>query len=154
MSSWQTYLENLLNKIRENGRVASRLGVVGTFEHLLQLDEYNIDLAYTILLVNVASIDNDFAPRESYFIKQKIQQQFDLTYDESEALMNEAKAIVDKDDRDLKEFGTYLRQHLPHSRREELLSIVDKLISEDKVNHPFEKHLRNKYAKWLALDKV
>ncbi len=148
------YLEKIYQSLKENSRLAARLGVVGTFEHLLQLDEHKIDLAYTILLANVAAIDNDFAPRESFFIKQKIQERFDLTYDESEKLLNEAKEIVEGDDDiDLEEFGTYLRTHLPLSRRQELLDLIDELISEDKVNHPFEKHLRKKYVKWLALEK-
>lgn len=130
---------------------AGRLGVVGTAEHLLHADEHHIDLAWAVLLVDMASIDNDFSPRESYFIKQKMTDHLGVTYEQAVELVNEAEKLVQRSE-SVREFGDYLRAHLSQSKRKELLSVLDELISEDKVKHPFERDLRKRMAKRLGID--
>lgn len=128
---------------------AGRLGIVGTAEHLVHLDEHQIDLAWAVLLVDMASIDNDFSPRESYFIKQQLKEHLGVSYDQAVELVKEATKLVEKGN--VAEFGEYLREHVSEGKRKELLSVLDSLIAEDHIHHPFEKDLRERFVKRLGL---
>ena len=142
-------LERLWSMFRDFADRAGRLGMVGTVENLLHADEHSIDLAYTVLLVDVACIDNDFSPRESYFIKQALKEHLGVSYDQAVDLVEEATKLVESDE-DVESFGAYLRDHLSLARRKELSKVLDVLIDEDRVDHPFEEHLRGRYLSLLG----
>lgn len=152
MDKERSLIDDLIEGINESADLAIDLGFAGTVEHLLKLNEHKIDIAYTILLVNLACIDNDFSPRESYYIKHALREHLDVSYDESVALVKRAKKIIDEKDINLDNFGRYLRKHLTKSKRDELLETMDTLIDEDRLKHPLEKHLRERYRKLLELE--
>ena len=146
----KSFFDALYEMFSDFAERAGRLGVIGTAENLLHADEHQIDLAWTVLLVDMASIDNDFSPRESYFIKQKLKEHLGVGYDEAVALVERASKLV-QSDKSLDGFGKYLRDHLSLSKRKELLAVMDELIDEDQVDHPFEADLRKRFIKRLGL---
>ncbi|MCB0331529.1 MAG: TerB family tellurite resistance protein [Bdellovibrionales bacterium] len=146
----KSLLTRLWEKFSDLGDQAGRLGVVGSFEHLVGIDEHKIDLAYAVLLVNIASIDGDFSPRESYYIKSQLKSHLGVEFEQAVKLVDEAKGIVNGDE-DLNHFGEFLRNHLSHTSRQGLLDSIDGLIEEDHIDHPFEQDLRKRYVKLLGI---
>lgn len=153
MSEKHSFFHEFIEALHKTADFALNLGFSGSVEHLFKLDEHQIELAYTILLVNLASIDNDFSPRESFFIKGKLQEHLGISYEDAIELVKQARIIIDQKNIDLDQFGDYLAEHLPESKRQTLLKDVDTLIAEDRVHHPFEKHLRERYVRLLKIEK-
>ncbi|MCB0353199.1 MAG: TerB family tellurite resistance protein [Bdellovibrionales bacterium] len=142
------YLEQIWAAIRKTTHRAEELGVVGSAEHLLGLDEHAIELAYAVILVDFAMIDNEFDLKEKVFIEQKLEMVFNIPGGTSRELVERAKEILGQDLHP-ESFATYLRQHLSLEKRNSLLENIDKLINVDRFDHPLEEDLKTRYQKLL-----
>lgn len=111
----------------------------------------SLELAMAVLLVDLASSDENFEPREYQVIVSGMQRLFGTSRSEVSALINQAQLEL-ANLRGLNHFYELLRENLDQRERERIMQIVEEIILADKVEDSFEIYLRNKFAKMLALE--
>ncbi len=130
-----------INSLRENK-------ILKEEQYLADLKEYQ--LALTVVLVDMAMVDNDFDYKEHSFILNQITQRFALSKDDVYALINEAESIITQND-DIDSYGRALQKFINAEERETVMILLDKLIMIDSERNPYEIKLRQRYEKLLGV---
>ncbi len=130
-----------INSLRENK-------ILKEEQYLADLKEYQ--LALTVVLVDMAMVDNDFDYKEHSFILNQITQRFALSKDDVYALINEAESIITQN-YDVDSYGKTLRKFINAEEQEAVMMLLDKLIMIDNERNPYEIKLRQRYEKLLGV---
>lgn len=107
-------------------------------------------LSITVLLVDIAHVDNEFGYDEQDFIEKTLQDMFIITKDDIYTLIGEAEAILNNNG-NLDSYALSLQHHLNASQREEIIHLLDALIKSDGSMDQYEIKLRSRYERLLGV---
>lgn len=105
----------------------------------------HVQMAAAVLLVEVAMQDEGFDEDERAYIHQVLQKQFDLTPDDSAALMNMAERHA-SDSVELYSSTKYIRDAWDHDQRVKLIEMLWEIVYVDGVVHDFEANIMRRIA--------
>ena len=114
------------------------------------VSQRELEVALTVLLVDLASCDDDFDPREYQMLSNGLRRVFGTAKHEVQALVNQAKLAI-ANLRGTNKFAALLRDNLDEEKRRAILEVIDDVIMVDGVEDGFETYLRCKYADLLGL---
>ncbi|MCB0328125.1 MAG: TerB family tellurite resistance protein [Bdellovibrionales bacterium] len=111
----------------------------------------DIELAVTVLLVDLASSDQDFDPAEYQVIVRGLMRMFGTPKHEVSALVNQAQNVL-RNMRGIGRFGATLKDNLSLDERETVMDVIEEVIAADGVEDDYEIFLRQKLKGLLGLD--
>lgn len=114
-----------------------------------KVPQKELELALTIILVDLASIDSNFEPREYQTISLGLRRLFGNSRD-IKALVNRAQLAL-ANLRGTQEFAELLRDNLSEEQRLSVIDIIEEVIGADGLQDGFELYLKHKYAKLLGI---
>ena len=109
-----------------------------------------LELACAVLLVDLASCDENFDMPEYHVIVNGLMRTFGTGKTEVSALIHRAKAAL-SNLRGTSSFANLLKENLSEDQRKALGEIIEDLINADGVVAGFEVYLKNKYADLLGI---
>jgi uncharacterized tellurite resistance protein B-like protein len=118
---------------------------------LEQSDEIDMTLAYALMLVDLAAVDSNFADEEYAVISGLLKRNFEVTPEEAERLIIEARAMLHPF-RGALGFAEQLTESLAIEERRKLMRMLDEVISADNSTHDLETYLRNRFSQLLGLE--
>ncbi|MCB0337825.1 MAG: TerB family tellurite resistance protein [Bdellovibrionales bacterium] len=110
-----------------------------------------LELAFTVLLVDLASCDQNFDQDEYQVISKGLIRVFGTSKDQVTALVNQANLVI-SNMRGTNRFAEMLRDNLSTENKEKVLEIIDEIIQIDGVEDGFETYLRAKFVSLLGLE--
>lgn len=110
-----------------------------------------VHLATCVVLLEAASIDDEFTDEEKDHIVKVLQQRFSLTPEEVEELMEEAHQIR-AESHDLFRFTTQINQNFSVPEKIEILEEVWRIIYSDGALDGHEDHFAHKLRNLLNLN--
>jgi uncharacterized tellurite resistance protein B-like protein len=110
-----------------------------------------LELALTILLVELASCDQSFDQKEYRLIAAGLRRVFGTCLGDVTALVNRAQ-VVTQNLRGSKQFSELLRDNISEEHKEQIIEVIDQVIMADGVEDPYETYLRHKFADALGVD--
>lgn len=113
-----------------------------------------VRLAATVILVDLASVDNDFDDEEYRSISRFLTRAFQIKSSDIRELILKAKQECQKSQAEINEYANYLKEHLNPDERERLLNQLKRLVLADNVTHPFEQMLVDRYEQLLIGDEL
>ncbi|NBW40343.1 hypothetical protein EBR25_04960 [bacterium] len=113
----------------------------------------DIELAVTVLLVDLAASDQEFDPREYQVIVHGLMEMFGTQKHEVSALINQAQTIL-RNLRGVSQFGKLLTDNLSLDERMSIMRIIEQVIQADGVEDGYETYLRHKLQKMLGLEET
>lgn len=114
-------------------------------------DQSELALALTVILVEIASSDQNFEMREYTSIQEGLKSIFGTSKSDSQVLINQATTIL-ANLRGSSRYAELLRESLSEPERLSILRIVDDLINADGRQDGFELYLRQRLTKALGLN--
>lgn len=109
-----------------------------------------LELALTILLVDLASSDQSFDQQEYLIIAGGLRRMFGTSRDQVKSLVNQATLVL-KNLRGNAKFGELLRDNLELTQKEVIMEIIEEIICSDGKEDGFEIYLRHKLAGLLGI---
>ena len=109
-----------------------------------------LELAFTVLLVDLALVDNEFHDLEHRFIKTRLVDIFKISLDQAYALIEQADRIVAQNN-DSDSYARYLAEVLSAESREKLVALLDELMRVDGRIDSFEVGLKQRYQRLLGV---
>jgi len=109
-----------------------------------------LELALTVMLVDLASCDQKFEQREYQLIFSGLHKIFGTKKEEVQALVNQANILL-ANLRGVGQFAKILKENLDEEKRKAVLEVIDEMIHADGVEDGFEIYLRHKAATLLGL---
>jgi uncharacterized tellurite resistance protein B-like protein len=116
----------------------------------IKADKKQLELALTVLLVDMASADQNFNQEEYTTIASALTRTFGTHPKDIRALINQAQLVI-KNLRGTTQFAELLRDALTQEDREKIMEVIDEVISADGKEDPFETFLRHKFADILEV---
>lgn len=110
----------------------------------------DLELAMTVLLVELASCDQNFDQNEYDLIVSGLKSVLGTERTNVSQLVNQANLAL-ANLRGTAQYGDILRENLRESDREAILEIVEKIINADGKIDGYELYVRNRLAKMLGL---
>ncbi len=110
----------------------------------------DLELAFTVLLVDMASCDQNFAPDEYLIIGGGLRRLFGTPKERVKALVNQANMVL-ANLRGTSRFAQLLRDNLDQEEKQAILETLDELIGSDGLEDGFEVYLRTKFADLLGM---
>jgi uncharacterized tellurite resistance protein B-like protein len=110
----------------------------------------DLEVALTVLLVDLASCDQNFDPQEYHIITNGLRRLFGTTKSEVTALVNQANVTLQQL-RGVGRFATLLKDNLEHEQKQAIMEVIEEVISADNEEDGFETYLRNKLAGMLGM---
>ena len=110
----------------------------------------DLELALTVLLVDLASCDQNFEPQEYQVISNGLMRIFGTSKSNVQSLVNRAQSTL-QNLRGVDRFGAMLRQNLTDEEKRATLEIIDEVIQSDGITDGFEVYLREKFCDLLGL---
>lgn len=110
----------------------------------------DMELALTVLLVDLAGCDQNFDMQEYNIIQTGLRRVFGTTKSEVTALINQANLTL-KNLRGSGRFASLLKDSLDQAQREVIMEVIEDVISADGVEDGFETYLRHKFADLLGV---
>lgn len=104
----------------------------------------------TLLLIDIASVDNTISYEEHDLIAATLDKQFVVTKDETYSLIAEAKETLQSGS-NLDSYATMLTEITTAEERESIISTVDALVKADGISDQYEIKLRNRYERLLGV---
>lgn len=115
----------------------------------ISVPKSELEVALAVLLVELASCDQNFEPREYQVISEALQKLFASTPQEVSALVHRAQLVL-SNLRGTWHFAEILREELSEAQRKEILGVMDNLVAADQVEDGFEIYLKNKFRTLLG----
>lgn len=112
-----------------------------------------LELALTVLLVDIASADQHFDACEYTKIELGLRRVFGTTKNEVVPLVNQAKQVM-ANMRGTSTFTTLLRENLTDELKHTVFEVIGDVIDADGVQDGFEIYLREKFAEALGLKRA
>ena len=110
----------------------------------------DLELALTVLLVELASCDEKFQPEEYHLIATGLKRIFGTTKEQVQALVNQATQTL-RNLRGTSQFGSLLKENLDEETKTAIMEIIDEVIHADGVVEGFELYFRHKIAGFLGI---
>ena len=110
----------------------------------------DIQFAVTVLLVDLASCDQNFDAQEYETICVGLKRLFGTTPAQVKDLVHQAKLTLGNL-RGLERFANLLREHLSEDEKVKVFEVIDEVIKADGVEDGFEIFLRMKFASMLGV---
>lgn len=110
-----------------------------------------LEVALTVVLVDLASCDQNFEPREYQVISSGLKRMFGTSKSEVQALVNQANMVL-ANLRGTNHFAKMLRDGLSIEQKKAVLETIDEIIHIDGQEDGFEIYLRNKFSRLLGLE--
>lgn len=111
----------------------------------------NIEIALTVLLVDLASCDQAFSPKEYQVISSALRRMFGISHDAVSALVNQANQII-AGLRGTSEFAETIRDEMTLEERKTIMKIIDEMIMADGKVDAFEEYLRQRFITLLQIE--
>ena len=105
-------------------------------------------LAYAVLLVDLATVDQKFDKREHAIISGTLKELFNSTPREADDLIAEARHVLAAF-RDSVSFVSKIKEEYSSDERAQLYAIIEKVIGADLKENSYETLLREKFRKLL-----
>ncbi len=115
-------------------------------------DKRECELALTVLLVDLASCDQNFDMNEYNVIRQGLMRVFGTSHDEISSLVNQARSTL-ANLRGVDNFARILNENLDEDGKKQVMEVIDDVIHCDGVEDGFETYLREKFKSMLNLEK-
>lgn len=115
----------------------------------------DLELALAILLVDLASCDQNFDQQEYLLISRGLRRIFGTSKLQVTGLVNQAQGVL-KNLRGTSRFAETLKKQLTLEERIVILDVIDEVIEADGVEDGFETYLRHKFRDLLGIpeDKI
>lgn len=113
----------------------------------------DLEVALTVLLVDLASCDQNFDQQEYNVITHGLMEIFGTSKDEVSALVNQANMVI-ANMRGTSRFAETLKQNLSSEEKESVLAIIDQIIHVDGEEDGFETYLRAKFVEILGINEA
>lgn len=110
-----------------------------------------VKLALSVMLVDLARVDEVFSNEEHYFIQERLCEYFSISKDQAYSLIEKASKIVEENIEQEK-FAEMLKNNLTPVEREEIITIMRSLIVADSEVNPLEKNLLQRYKNLLGVE--
>jgi uncharacterized tellurite resistance protein B-like protein len=110
-----------------------------------------LELAMVVVLVDLASCDQNFEPREYQIILSGLKRMFGSTREQVQALVNQA-TIVLRNLRGTSRFSQMLKEELSLEQRQIVMEIVDDMVDADGQKDGFEVYFRARLATILGIE--
>ena len=117
-----------------------------------KINKKELELALTVLLVDLASCDEKFQPEEYNMIANGLRRLFGTSREQVQALVNQATQVL-RNLRGTSQFATLLKESLSEEQKLAIMEIVEDIINADGVVEGFEIYLRHKLTDLLGLPK-
>lgn len=112
--------------------------------------KHDLELALTVLLVDLAGCDQRFDIQEYNVIQNGLRRVFGTSKTEVTALINQANQTL-KNLRGSGRFASTLKESLDANQRQTIMEVIEDVISADGVEDGFETYLRHKFADLLGV---
>ncbi len=109
-----------------------------------------LELALTVLLVDLASSDQNFDQVEYHVMTAGLNRLFGTGKTEVSALVNQAQTIL-KNLRGVSKYAEVLKTNLSLEQRKVILEVIDDVIHADGEVDGFETYLRHKFADLIGV---
>ena len=139
---------NTLNELFANNHEAKQKRE--SFRKQQGIDPRELEVALAVLLVDLASCDDNFEPQEFTVIQEGLSRLFGTSKEEVSSLVNQAKTIL-ANLRGSTSSAELLHEHLSDEQKEAVLCVIDQVIDADGVEDGFEVYLRHKFRDLLGL---
>jgi uncharacterized tellurite resistance protein B-like protein len=110
-----------------------------------------LELALAVLLVDLASCDQNFEQQEYQVISNGLKRMFGTGKSDVQALVNQANTVL-KNLRGTSRFAEMLKDNLSHEERQHVMELINEVIDADGQEDGFETYLRHKFAKLLGFE--
>ena len=141
----QSAVQDIFNN---NDKILERQG--GARKTRSSIPKTDLELALTVLLVDLAGCDQNFDAQEYNIIQNGLRRVFGTTKSEVTALINHANLTL-KNLRGTGRFAGLLKDSLDQNHREVIMEVIEDVISADGVEDGFETYLRHKFADLLGV---
>ncbi|HID36273.1 MAG TPA: TerB family tellurite resistance protein [Ghiorsea sp.] len=111
---------------------------------------HNISLAVTAVMIEIMNADDELDNNEHNAIFTAIEKRFDLSHEEVDALIVEAKAAQDKA-MDLHQFTSLIIEHFSTEERIDILKELWLVAMADGKVDSYEEHMIRKLAKLIGV---
>ncbi len=115
--------------------------------------EHALRVATAVLLVEVARADFIVEPSEQEKLRQLLEQQFQLTQEEIDALMEEAEVDADRLV-SIQHVTRLLNEHYDHAMKQRVVEMMWRLVYADGDKSHYEEHLIRQVADLLYLSQT
>ncbi len=115
-----------------------------------KINKKDLELALTVLLVELASCDEKFLPEEYHLIATGLKRIFGTTKEQVQTLVNQATQTL-RNLRGTSQFGNLLKENLDEETKLAIMEIIDDVIHADGVVEGFELYFRHKIAGFLGM---
>lgn len=120
------------------------------FKSKNSVERHQLEVALTVILVDLASADQSFESREYFIIENGLRRLFGTPKLEVSKLVAEAQSAL-ANLRGTGKFTTELKDTLTLEQKKVAMEVIDDVISADGVLDGFEIYLRNRFAASLGL---
>lgn len=114
------------------------------------LSKDDLVLAVAVIMVDVASSDENFDPSEYEVISRGLRRLFGTDEEEVQKLVNQSTQIL-ASLRGTSRYAEQLRENLSVADRKAVFSAIQELIEADGREDPFEVYMRSRLAKALDI---
>lgn len=118
-----------------------------------KVSKIDLEIALTVLLVDLASCDQNFDQQEYIIISKALKEMFGTSKSEVSNLVNQAELVL-KNYRGSTSFIETLRDNLDNEEKALVVNIIDDIIAADGVEDGFETYLRAKFTDMLGVEKA
>lgn len=116
-----------------------------------KMPKRDLELALTVLLVELASCDQNFDMPEYNIIAGGLKRLFGTTKEEVTTLVNQANLVL-SNLRGTSKFGSTLKENLTQDERNVVMEVINDVISADGREDGYETYLRQKFAGFLGVE--
>jgi uncharacterized tellurite resistance protein B-like protein len=121
------------------------------FQEKIGVSVQELELALTVLLVDLASCDQNFDQDEYQIISQGLMRVFGTSKEGISKLVNQANLVI-ANLRGTTKFAELLRDNLDNEKKASVMEIIDEIIAADGVEDGFETYLRSKLSGILGIE--
>lgn len=111
----------------------------------------DLEVALTVLLVDLASCDQEFDQQEYQVISKGLRRMFGTSKEDVTKLVNQATLVL-TNLRGTNRFVELLKDNLDPEEKEMAIQIIDEIIMADGVEDGFETYLRAKFISMLGVE--
>ncbi len=121
------------------------------FQEKIGVSVQELELALTVLLVDLASCDQNFDQDEYQIISQGLMRVFGTSKEGISKLVNQANLVI-ANLRGTTKFAELLRDNLDSEKKSVVMEVIDEIIAADGVEDGFETYLRSKLCGILGIE--
>lgn len=115
------------------------------------VNKRDLELAMTVLLVDLASADQEFDQQEYTVIMNGLIRIFGTSKTEVSSLVNQAKTAL-SNLRGVGRFADLLKENLSPEEKKHVMDVIDEVINIDGEVCDFEVYLQHKFAGLLGIE--